>query len=423
MAGLDVVVIATLIVLYGAVGMRVERSWLTMPIVFTVLGIALQAVGVVDVDVALPQIAVFAELTLAIVLFSDASRMDVRRLTRDVGLPARLLLVGLPLTVVAGTLLNWWVLDTSIWAGAVIAAAVAPTDAAVGQAIVADDRVPIRIRQALNVESGLNDGMVVPLLVLAVALLVGERRGGGEWASFVLRQAGGGTATGLAVGAIAAGLVRAGLVRRWAGGINAQVGTAALAVALFAIAGELDVNQFIAAFVGGLTFGAVLADDDAEHLAEFTEDAGALMAMVMFFVFGNLFVSAALDAISVRVVVCAALALTIGRILPVWIATFGAGLAAPTRLFLGWYGPRGIASIVFAIILLEEDLPDGGDLVAVITLTVVVSVVAHGLSAVPGAAAYGRWIAAMGKDTADGMAEMAPSIERRLRRVIDRLGR
>jgi NhaP-type Na+/H+ or K+/H+ antiporter len=409
---LDVFVIAVGIVAFALLSRRLESWWVTMPMAFVTTGAVMEFTGTVDLEVAIEQVSVLAEITLAVILFSDAARMNVGRVRSEAALPARLLLVGLPLAIAVGTLFSWWILPgLSLAAAALIASVLAPTDAALGEAIVSDPTVPVRVRDALNVEAGLNDGLAVPAVLLFIDLVKDDLDTGNDWAIFLVRQIGGGVALGLVAGAGIAWLVGLALRHRTIDPLFGQLATLATAVALFTAAGELDVNQFIAAFVGGLSFGAMLDDATAAHLDEYTADTGMLLAAVAFFAFGNLFVADALGSIDLRIVVCALLLLTVARMLPVLIATLGMGLQAPTIGFLGWFGPRGLASIVFGILLLEEELPAGDELFDVVALVVVSSVFLHGLTATPGAQAYGRWY------TANESASMPESVEMETRRL------
>lgn len=411
---LDVFVIAVGVIAFALFSRRLEAWWVTMPMVFVTAGAVMEFTGTVDLEVAIEPVSVLAEITLAVILFSDAARMNVGRVRSEAALPARLLLVGLPLTIAFGTVLSWWVLPgLSFAAAALIASVLAPTDAALGEAIVSDPTVPIRVRDALNVEAGLNDGLAVPAVLLFIDLVNDDLQSGNDWAIFLVRQIGGGVTLGLAAGTGIAWLIGLAIRHRTIDPLFSQLATLATAVALFAAAGELGANQFIAAFVGGLAFGSALDDATAAHLDEYTADTGMLLATVAFFAFGNLFVSDALGSLDVRIVVCAVLLLTVGRMLPVLVATMGMGLGAPTIGFLGWFGPRGLASIVFGILLLEGDLPAGDELFDVVALVVVSSVFLHGLSATPGAQAYGRWYEAR-EDAA--MPESIGTETRRLRR-------
>lgn len=412
---LDVLVIAIGIVAYALVSHRLESWWVTMPMVFVAAGALMEVAGTVDLEVAIEQVSVLAEITLAVILFSDAVRMNVGRVRTEAALPARLLLVGLPLTIALGTLINWWILPgLSLAAAALIASVVAPTDAALGEAIVSDPSVPIRVRDALNVEAGLNDGLAVPAVLLFIGLVSDDLDSRDEWATFLVRQIGGGVALGLIAGGAIAWLLVVARRHHTIDPLFGQLATVATAVALFAAAGELDTNQFITAFVGGLAFGSVLDDTVAARLDEFTADTGVLLASVAFFTFGNLFVADALGSLDLRIIVCALLLLTVGRMLPVAIATLGMDLRRPTIGFLGWFGPRGLASIVFGILLLEEELPGGDELFDVVALVVVASVFLHGLTATPGAKAYGRWYEHRDDPSMPESVEL--STHRRLRR-------
>lgn len=411
---LDVLLIAVTVLAYAIISEQLANWWITMPMVFVTAGAVFDATDAINLSLAIDVAAILAEVTLAIILFSDAVRMDIGRLRPNAGIPTRLLLIALPLSIVLGTMMNWLLLPgISLAAAGLIASVLAPTDAALGEAIVSEPTVPERIRDSLNVEAGLNDGLAVPAVLLFIDLTMGELDGGSAWARFLLRQIGGGVATGIIIGAGSAWLIGKARALGWTEALHGQIATLAVAVVTFAAAGELGVNEFIAAFVAGLAFGAVLDDSVAEHLDEYTTDTGVLLASISFFVFGNLFVVPAFESLSWQVALCAVGALTIGRMIPVAIATIGVGLATPTVAFLGWFGPRGLASIVFGILLLEEELEVGPQLFDVIALVVLASVFLHGLSATPGARRYGQWYTSMAPVEPD----MPESVEVEVKRL------
>ena len=398
-----IALIALGVFLFGLISKRVDRWPITMPMVFVFAGALTDWIGLIDLDVEVEGVSLLAEVTLAIILFGDAVRIDVKALRSQAGLPFRLLGIALPLSILLGTLMVWWVLGIELWEAALVAAILAPTDAALGQAVVEDKSVPLRVRQGLNVESGLNDGLALPAVVLFTVLASGEETEAGFWPRFVLQQVGLGLLIGLAVGAIGAYLLVRAFEADWIQGIYAQLGTLGLAGLALAAAVASGANGFIAAFVGGLAFGAAMGhwtrggDDGmerAEHVSELTEDIGRGLAMISFFVFGNIFLTTSTSALTAVVVVCAILALTVGRIVPVAVSLFGMGAARQTVLFVGWFGPRGLASMLFGLLLLEEGLEGADQLFGVITWTVVASVVLHGATASWGAAAYGKWFAA-----------------------------
>ena len=413
MASSQIAIVGILLVGYALVSRRLDRTPITMPIVFVAAGAIASLTGVVVLGQELAAVALLAEATLAVILFSDATRVSLPRLRHTLALPARLLGVGLPLTVLAGTAANVWLFpDWPVAEALVLAAILAPTDAALGSAVVSDRNVPARDRLALNVESGLNDGLVVPVVTVGISLVLGEARSATEWLGFVAAQIGVGSAVGLILGVFAVTLLRRSRLSDHSDGRYEQIATFALPLVALTGAMALGGNGFIAAFVAGLAFGGggiprlvdgqgpgggsagtMAGPDDAEHLAEFTEDAAELLAAVTFFVFGNLFIDDAVEEFSLVVVAAALLSLTVVRMIPVALALTRSGCDGAAKLFIGWFGPRGLASIVFGILLLEEleAMAETADqLVGVISLTVMFSVVLHGASAAAGARVYAR---------------------------------
>lgn len=416
----DVAIVAAVVALFALISARIGPTPVSAPMVFAALGLVLgpDVVDMVDLGLELEAVDLLGEVTLAVLLFSDASRIDTRALRHEYMLPARLLGIGLPLTVALGTGVLFVLIDgVGVWEAALIAAILAPTDAALGQEVVTDPAVPARIRQGLNVESGLNDGLVVPAVALFLALAAdeGDTGSGSFWARFVLEQIGVGLLVGVIVGGVGAWSLTRADDRGWVDGVYAQLATFALAIAALATAVRFDGNGFIAAFVAGLVFGTVAPK--AHHLGEFTEDAAQLAAVVSFFVFGNVLMGPALDDIDLTIVVCAVLALTLGRMVPVAISLTGTRAAWPTLTFVGWFGPRGLASILFGLQLLEEDLPGAEDLFAVVAWTVALSIVAHGATAAWGARRYGAWWSEMSADERTSMPEGADVSDQRTRRM------
>jgi len=382
-----VAAVSTVLVVLGLGSGLVARTPLTQPMLALLAGVVLgPALGVLPVEVgdARPLLLV-AELALAVLLFVDASRVDLRLVRVQSGVPARMLLLALPLTVLLGTVAGTLLLGLGVGAAAVLACLLAPTDAALGQSLLSDERVPRRLRQVVNVESGLNDGFVVPLL--AVALVVAGAEGSGGAAALALDAAqlvgvgllvGAGVGTGVAVALRAVGWRTLEPAAR-------QVGGAATALAAWGGSELLGGNGFVAAFVCGIAFGALV--DDAEELLEFSEDLGDLLALLTFLAFGALFVAPATDALSPGSVVLVVLSLTLLRMLPVAASLVGTGLPRGEVAALGWFGPRGLATVVFGLQVLEladeGALAEGERLFGVAALAVVASVVLHGASAGP----------------------------------------
>ncbi len=415
MGGSGLVTIALLVLAYAAVSRRLSTSVVTAAIVFVAGGMLAsdEVLGWLDPTIGSDTVRWVAEATLAVVLFSDASRIDLAALRREYALPLRLLAIGLPLTIVAGTLAGVALLGELVLVEAVLLSIVlAPTDAALGQAVVSDRRIPSRVRQGLNVESGLNDGICVPLLLIAIAVAEAEAGaiGNGAAARLVLEEIGYGCFGGVVAGLAAALVVRVGVPRGLVDPIWLQVVPVAGAALAYGLAVWMHGSGFIAAFVGGAVFGGLRREVGGE-VSFLLEEAGGLLGAVTFILFGAVMLVPVLDDLSGTVVLYALLSLTLVRIVPVALAMLGSGARRPTVAFLGWFGPRGLASIVFAVILVEEaDLANESVLLNTIFLTIGLSVLLHGLTAAPLAARYAAWFAAHPLDAAPAF-ESAPASE------------
>lgn len=383
----------SLIVLGWAVVSNRLAGWnITGPLVFTVAGFLLGNPdwGPIAVDVEAPPVHVLAELTLALLLFSDASRVNITTLRRDMGLPARLLGVGLPLSVLFGFVAAALIFSDVTWALAVfVAAALAPTDAALSVQVIDDERLPSRVRRALNIESGLNDGIVTPVVVFALAVAASEHGASGDDAGSgrAVVELAIGMVVGLALGLVSAWLIAFASRRHWILHGGRRLGTLATAVGSFSLAQTLGGNGFIAAFVAGIAFGAAFPRDvaDVEEVGELPELLGEVLALGVWFLFGAALLPVAFDHFSFSTLVYATLSLTVIRMLPVMLALLGAGLDRETVLFIGWFGPRGLASVVFALLAIEELVESdvAGQAISVVAITVLMSVAAHGISAGP----------------------------------------
>jgi NhaP-type Na+/H+ or K+/H+ antiporter len=404
--------VAFALLLFGAVSKKAERSPLTPPIFFVLVGLAMspRALGWLDLDVNGSVIHALAELTLVLVLFTDASRIDLACLRREESLPARLLGIGLPLTILAGFAAALALLPGIEPSEALLLAAVlAPTDAALGQAVVSNPRVPVRIRQSLNVESGLNDGIALPV-VLVFASLAGAREeagGVGYWLGFAALAVTLGPLVGVLVGWAGGRLVEHGTRAGWITRAFEQLAALGLALLAFSVAELVGGNGFIAAFAAGLTVGNV-ARSVCPCLHEFGEAEGQLLTLLVFLVFGGVMVPMALPLLDARAFAYALASLTIVRMVPVALALLGTGLRPASVAFLGWFGPRGLASILFALLVVEEGrLESGPFLVAVVVLTVLLSTLLHGVTAYPLARRYGAFASAL----AEARAERRDALE------------
>jgi len=390
-----VVALALSIILWGLLSSRLQRFDISAPMVFVALGLLFaNPLGMVDVSSRSEALHTLAELTLALLLFSDAARVNLRVLARDTSVPARLLFLGLPLSIALGTVVAGLLFpDVNVWVLAAIAAAVAPTDAALGAQVVEDPNVPLRIRRILNVESGLNDGIATPFVTFFLAAAVSELSSHPAQSVLgALGDLGFGALVGVVVGGGGGWLLRQASTRGWANANYRAITVVAFALLAFAGADELGCNGFIAAFVGGIAFGTVFVPEERDSVLKFDAGMGSLLSLIVWFVFGAFLVSA-LDVVTWQSFVFAALALTLVRMLPVALVLVRSGLDRSTVAFIGWFGPRGLASVVFALVVSDALTGKDAELaLSVISLTVLASVVAHGLSASPFARVYGQHV-------------------------------
>ena len=395
-----VATVASGFLLYGLCSRRLEGSFLTGPLLFAAFGLTVGPVGfgIVALDVSHEALHLLAEITLILVLFADAASIDLARFRRDHNLPLRMLVMGMPLTILITAIVAAVLFaDLSPWSAALLAAILAPTDAALGQAVVTSVRVPARIRQALNVESGLNDGIALPVVLVFASLASAmESVDAGFWFVFGLKQITLGPLAGIVVGYAGGKAVAYAHRRQWMSGGAEGVIVLAIAFLSFALAELVHGNGFIAAFVGGLVFGNVLKRR-CEFLFGFADAEGQLLILMTFLVFGGAMLPEALGQINMAYLVFAILSLTVLRMLPVWVSLVGTGLRLQTRVFLGWFGPRGLASVLFVLLILEKAQIANRDPVFVAaTTTVLLSIVLHGVTAGPVSKWYGRWVAQMG---------------------------
>ena len=392
MAG--VVLLVAFVIGYALVSKFLSTTPLTGPILFTAFGLLAgpEALDVVTVELSSEVVQWLLEVTLVVILFTDAAIIDVRAVARNLFVPARLLTLGLLLTMAAGIAMSYVLFgDIGFWGAAVIAIVLAPTDAALGQAVVTNERVPQVIRQGLSVESGLNDGVVVPFLAIALAGAAGEMQTIAGIATVFFQEIGIALIVGLAIGWIGGKLMVASYERGWMTREWRQVSVPLLAALCFLIADPLHGSGFMAAFVGGLTFGHIVRERYAD-ICTFSEAIAYLLTMLSFFLFGAVLLGPVTSAITWQVVVYAMASLSIVRMVPVAAALVGSKLARPTVAYVGWFGPRGIASLVFVGTVVVEAEPEAGaTILTVVATTVGLSVLLHGLSAWPLSNLYANW--------------------------------
>ncbi|MER6095847.1 cation:proton antiporter [Streptomyces sp. NPDC001728] len=428
------VAVAGVTAAYALGSRRLASTPVSSAMVFVGCGVLLgpAVFGIVDLGHSAGQILTLLEAALALVLFTDAMTVRPRDLRSGGFLPGRLLGIGLALSIGAGWLLAWPLLPgLTAWELALVGAVLAPTDAALGKTAMTSPKVPALVRQGLNVESGLNDGMVLPFFVLFLAGIPGttaaeEGAAGVFWRALVLS-----TVLGLSVGAGGGRLLGVARLRGWVSREWEQLFVPAVAAASYGLGVLVDGSGFIAAWVAGFAFGLTLrrfpaasgADTGSQEgfgrSADFTEHLGGLLASISLLVFGAVLLGPTLQDVSWRIVAYGVLSLTVVRMLPVAVALAGSGLRLPTLAYIGWFGPRGLASVVLGLLVVEEHVPGVGLLGRVVAVTVGLSVLLHGVSAVALADRYGRWI---GKTTATGreLREGTPIPEAAQRRLTAR---
>jgi NhaP-type Na+/H+ or K+/H+ antiporter len=382
---------AVALVAYGLVSKRIVSTPISGPLVFVGLGLVAYASGLLEpIRVVGSGAAELLELTLALLLFTDATRVQVRSWSADMDLPTRLLTIGMPLTIVLGALAATLVFPTiGLIAALIVATILVPTDAALGNAVVTNTRVPIRIREALGIESGLNDGIALPILLFLLTL--GEAaEGAGLWRLF-FEEIGIGLLVGVGLGAGTAFAIRFSIGESWIARSWVRISLVAVAFLIFLVADGMGGSGFIAAYVGGNIFGRIV-EPVSPTSGEFGEDFGTILTMISFLIFGVYILGPNLDFFKAQNIFYGVLSLTVIRMIPVAISMIGTELRPPTVAYLGWFGPRGLASIIFSGVLVEEtSLAESELIVSIVVVTVALSVVLHGVTAPWGAERYATW--------------------------------
>ena len=379
---------------YSVIAGRLNRTPINGPLVYLAFGVIVGPVGLglLDLKLGSEAISTIAELTLALVLFTDSVNADLPVFRRTFHLPQRLLLFGLPLTIALGFVAGWLLFpEMGLLEIAILATMLAPTDAALGKAVVSNPVVPANIREGLNVESGLNDGICVPILFTFLALATGAsgaENPGALAIRLVALEIGIGLAVGMGAALVAAHALKIASKRGWIDDLWIKISIPALAFGIFGLTQLCGGSGFIGCFTGGLLFGA-LTKERKKVVLEGAEGLGEAFSLITWVVFGAAVVLQHPGTVDGRVVLYAVLSLTVVRMLPVLVAVLGFDLRMDAKLFLGWFGPRGLASIVFLVIVMGENLPANDTIVATVIATVVLSIITHGLTANPLAAAFG----------------------------------
>jgi len=378
--------LAVFALLFSAMSGRIERSWVTGPIIYLIFGFLAgpMVLGLIDIEVEAVELRVIADLTLALVLFIDAANADLKTLATHAVIPRRMLLIGLPLCIVLGVAMGRLVFpDVALFELCLLATMLAATDAALGKGVVTNKAVPSRVREGLNVESGLNDGLAVPILFVFLALATGSAakdQGGALALKLALEEIGIGVVVALVLVSISVLVLRIVKRRGWITEIWGQVPVVALALASFSIAQTLHGSGYIAAFVGGLLFG-YMAGERTHKLVLAAEGMAELLAMFTWIVFSSAYMGMYWSTMTWDVLLYSLLSLTVIRMVPMVVALTGTGEKLETKLFLAWFGPRGLATIVFAVIVATSNLPSESIILHVVVCTITLCVIAHGVTA------------------------------------------
>ena len=413
---MDLIVIWALLiglVLVAGVSKRVRNTVITLPMLYVLFGLAAGVLFSDHITLTFndPVVETIATLTLALVLATDASRIKIKRPLSNYTMPLRLLGIGLPLTIALGAVVGSFLFgQVGIWEAAVLAVILAPTDASLGQSVVSNKLVPARIRQALNIESGLNDGIALPFLILALSLAVSteDQLGSGIFLLFTARQIVFGILAGLLIGFLGARYISWGDDSGWMLRGFQKICWLALIIVAYGTAVIIGGNGFIAAFVFGIVSGRLMSVSEMESLDDFAEIQNALLMLMTYILFGMVMLPLAFERLNLTIILYALLSLTIIRMVPVAISLLGTKLRAVSVLFIGWFGPRGIASILYVLtVVAAEDLAGIDTIYAAAMLTIFMSVLAHGFTAAPLSNRYGKRIADLDKQGAAGPEMMS----------------
>lgn len=391
-------ILAVFVAAFALIARRLSSTMVTAPMVFIGVGYAMSTGGLLPTDIAEAGLHIVAEAALILLLFLDAAQIDLTALRKSHKWPTRMLAIGMPLTIILGTFAAWPFLpEWPLVALALIACILAPTDAALGQAVVSNERVPLQARRTLIVESGLNDGLALPAVLLFASLTAhAVGRDEIDWLLFGAKQLLLGPFVGAATGLIGGVLLLQAQRREFTSEAFEGIGAVALAVSAYLLAGQVGGNGFIAAFVAGLCFGNVLKGR-CKFVYEFTESEGQILAWAAFFLLGAALVPEAISHLTPAILGLILVSLFIVRPLAIWLSLIGTQASGVSRLFFGWFGPRGLATALFALLVVQEIGQQFAEPVLYIAINAVwISALLHGLTAVPGAKLYASRIARKG---------------------------
>jgi len=385
--------ISLVILGYGLFSQLLAKYNISGPMVFTTVGVLLSplVLGGEPINTNAEVIHIIAEITLILVLFSDSSALNLAQLKAHWRLPVRLLFVAMPITIAVTTLTAMWFFphESTLYL-LLLALILAPTDAALGKIVVSDERIPQTVRNTINVESGLNDGIVFPILLTVLAMIVSSSTTAESgWLSYIAQQVLIGALAGALVGWAGAKVMLYAIQKEWMEYQYSNLTPIALAIFSFYVAEFLGGNGYIAAFFSGLFLGNT-SEVLRERVESFAESEGEFLVMLSFLIFGLVFIPMTIEYWNFKTLLFALLSLTILRMLPVVLSFGFFKVDLATRLFYGWFGPRGIASILYILVAFHElgSFQGHEEIFAVASMTIVLSIFLHGLSAQPLAVRY-----------------------------------
>jgi len=392
-----------LLFVYSLISKRARNMIITAPMIFATTGIMIVFLQpkLFDSDFEGKAFLIVGEITLALVLFSDATHINLRRVIREYQLPSRLLGAAMPLVMLMGTVVALLLFsDLSFWEAAVLGAILAPTDASLGLAVITNPRVPAPIREALSLEGGLNDGLSIPFMMLFIALArVDAPLSDTSWVMYAGQQIVLGFLVGLVLGWLGGWLMAQAKKSDWIAKPAQELALLSLAVFSWWLAENvLGGNGFISAFIAGAVVRSGY-EDAGEEMVRINEAWGDLLVYLVFYLFGMV-IAPDLLLLTAPFWLYAILSLSLVRILPVWLSMRKTGVQRSSKIFLGWFGPRGLSSVVLGLIYLKEKahLPGEDTIILAVIATVLLSIFAHGISAAPGISLYARQVARFPSD-------------------------
>jgi len=399
MGTVAIFIVCIFVFIYTMISRRMSASILTAPMIFLGIGYLLSKTGWFNAEHTEGTLHLVAEITLVVLLFLDASQTDLKSLKDDHVWPKHMLLIGLPLAMVIGTLAGMVFLpEWPIVVVALLAALLAPTDAALGQSVVSNEKVPERVRRGLVVESGLNDGLALPIILLFACFAAeGHSEASGNWLIFAAKQVILGPIAGSIVGWLGARIMIIADRNDWTSEVFEGIAALSLAGAAYLFADLIGGNGFIAAFVGGLTFGNNVKGR-FKFVFEFTESEGQLLMWSAFLLLGLVLLPEAIEQLTLNIFGLIIVSLFLVRPLAIWLSLLGTDAANPTKFFFGWFGPRGLATALFALLVLDEINNEYGELILIIAINAVwISAILHGISGTPLGNIYAKLVEKVGK--------------------------